>query len=1031
MSAPPDPQWLLRHGGFLRSLARGLLRDANDADDVVQDAWLITKNDAPERPWLARVVKNLSLQMLRARGRREYYETRAARPKPAPSAAEVVEAESTRRRILDVVCSLDEPHRSILLLRFWEGCEFDEIARRTATSKETVRSRYKKAIEILRIRLDAEFGGRGTWSAALAPLLTIGLTTSATGVVGPGIITTAGATSTMSTKTIFTAAAAILLAVGMYFAIRPPRGKSETIPFVKDTHANPDNALVNHTPPASATESNKSESGNRVVEPAPPPGRRFARVAGRFFDEQERPVAGVRVFWAEPIKFLNSITGLKPFSRVPAWTTPELRSAGDGSFVFSELLTNEDEIENGARRDFIAYKQGWLQRPFSAVLKVGETTNAGDFAFVPGANVSGIVVDESGRAVDHAAVACIPDLPGDSWYDARVFGPPRIGADSVETDANGHFEILGTICGTVRMVAWKPDTYYAVSPQIKFNAGDDRADLRFVLGPIPAEATIEGELHAPDGTRCSGTIDAFSQDDYMIFMTSDDGTFRHRLEVPGPVTYIATDRDKKFGAARAVQIAAGTRGLILQLTAPRTLEFQITNQFGKNVDGASVCANVDGVLAHSNNNSASSDAPGTYLLTVPTLPFKVEISAERHLNSTVGPFDPAALPGLQKVILTEVAPVRGRVLSADKPVAGASVTLIIYSNEVAAGSREIDGGSMDTLSNITYTDQTGSFNLAPRVETKNIYFAVHGPPVSQTFDLEAFAPREVGPFPYDLQKGCDEIVIYLSLGGSIEGHLIRPPGRGVANILIGATSGDGHPRFLRTDANGYYHFGKLTPGPCEVRVLSRYVTDAGIQYGMQSFNEKFRFPAVCDVRENETTKYDIDLHAGDEQAIDGYINIGNDHFAGAKVELYDSRADSATAEKALGVVDAGGRFHILSKGSDHQYLQVTLTRADGLRTFAGVDVDMYPMGPTPWALECTTGRLEGKLGPGVDAAKAIITYISGGGNLSIHGTVKINADGSFIIDPAPAGRLALHNETTGDKKELRIAEGEATKVILP
>src|SRR5688572_12093168 len=39
MDAPLVPEILLRHGQFVQSLARSLLRDAHQAEDVAQEAW--------------------------------------------------------------------------------------------------------------------------------------------------------------------------------------------------------------------------------------------------------------------------------------------------------------------------------------------------------------------------------------------------------------------------------------------------------------------------------------------------------------------------------------------------------------------------------------------------------------------------------------------------------------------------------------------------------------------------------------------------------------------------------------------------------------------------------------------------------------------------------------------------------------------------------------------------------------------------------------------------------------------------------
>ncbi|MBM4016627.1 MAG: hypothetical protein FJ293_16920, partial [Planctomycetes bacterium] len=55
---------LLQHAGWARALARRLVQDEAQADDVLQRAWVAALQRAPQqaeraRAWLGRVVRNL------------------------------------------------------------------------------------------------------------------------------------------------------------------------------------------------------------------------------------------------------------------------------------------------------------------------------------------------------------------------------------------------------------------------------------------------------------------------------------------------------------------------------------------------------------------------------------------------------------------------------------------------------------------------------------------------------------------------------------------------------------------------------------------------------------------------------------------------------------------------------------------------------------------------------------------------------------------------------------------------------------
>ena len=159
---------LARHAPFLRALAEALLGRDDAADDVLQDAWLATRGSAPidprrERGWLAGVVRNLSLHRLRERSRRAARESARQGAREVPTPHQVLEEEAARRRILEAVLALEEPWRAVLLLRFWEGRTLAEVAAQTGAPLETVRARQKRALRLLRQRLDREFGSRASW----------------------------------------------------------------------------------------------------------------------------------------------------------------------------------------------------------------------------------------------------------------------------------------------------------------------------------------------------------------------------------------------------------------------------------------------------------------------------------------------------------------------------------------------------------------------------------------------------------------------------------------------------------------------------------------------------------------------------------------------------------------------------------------------------------------------------------------------------------------------------------------------------
>jgi len=168
------PDDLLDHTGWIRNLARSLVADAATADDVVQETWLAAlrhrpRSDRPLRPWLARVLRR-QIALWQRRQRRTVVDLERE-PVESLSAGDLVARAETQRRLAEHVLALDEPYRSAILLRYFEGSSASEIARRRGLPPATVRSWIRRGLRRIEAALDDEHGGdRPLWMGALAPL---------------------------------------------------------------------------------------------------------------------------------------------------------------------------------------------------------------------------------------------------------------------------------------------------------------------------------------------------------------------------------------------------------------------------------------------------------------------------------------------------------------------------------------------------------------------------------------------------------------------------------------------------------------------------------------------------------------------------------------------------------------------------------------------------------------------------------------------------------------------------------------------
>src|SRR5258708_7415526 len=138
-------------GPLAYRVARGILRNDADAEDVAQEALLRAYGrfdglrDAQRfRGWLVRIVFRLALDRARSAKRREVRETEWAQParRPAPATAEELAASSEFQAHFDrALDALPDKLRLVLLLAAMEGHTLEEVAAMLGLPIGTVKSR--------------------------------------------------------------------------------------------------------------------------------------------------------------------------------------------------------------------------------------------------------------------------------------------------------------------------------------------------------------------------------------------------------------------------------------------------------------------------------------------------------------------------------------------------------------------------------------------------------------------------------------------------------------------------------------------------------------------------------------------------------------------------------------------------------------------------------------------------------------------------------------------------------------------------
>ena len=160
---------------YQHRLYRYLCRLAGDpaaAEDLFQQTWLrvaeqIHRYDEGRNfdAWLFRVAHNLAIDSLR-RYRPESLdeplpsgESRVEHiPGDAPSALDLVAEREWSGRITDAIAQLPAVYREVLALRFEEEMKLEEISDSLGAPLSTVKTRLRRALETLRLRLEGSGG---------------------------------------------------------------------------------------------------------------------------------------------------------------------------------------------------------------------------------------------------------------------------------------------------------------------------------------------------------------------------------------------------------------------------------------------------------------------------------------------------------------------------------------------------------------------------------------------------------------------------------------------------------------------------------------------------------------------------------------------------------------------------------------------------------------------------------------------------------------------------------------------------------
>jgi RNA polymerase sigma-70 factor (ECF subfamily) len=163
---------LLAEAGWLDRLARRLVADPAEADEVVQETWVAALKHRSRarsvRGWLAQIARNVVRQRGRSEGARRKRERSVARAEASEAEAEALDRAQAQQKLLAAVLALEEPYRGTVILHYFDHLEVSAVAQRLGVPESTVRTRLSRAVAELRARFEHKDGPN--WALAFLPL---------------------------------------------------------------------------------------------------------------------------------------------------------------------------------------------------------------------------------------------------------------------------------------------------------------------------------------------------------------------------------------------------------------------------------------------------------------------------------------------------------------------------------------------------------------------------------------------------------------------------------------------------------------------------------------------------------------------------------------------------------------------------------------------------------------------------------------------------------------------------------------------
>jgi len=541
------PEAVLQELEGLRALARSLVHGDADVEDLIQDTAVAAlarppgADPRPLRAWLGAVLRNRWRMDRRGASRRRAREQAVAIAAADGDAVDPVAGIARARaleRLAAALVALDEPYRTTVIRRYFDGRSAAALARELGVPAGTVRWRLRTGLARLRTALD---DSSPRWQRAFVPFLGVAMKTK--------------------TSTVVVLVVLVLLALlgALWFAY--PRN---TAPPVATSPTRPAAA-----PTAVAPRPGAPAAAPAVREPLPGQGRPGvvpSETAGGVID-------GRVINWSTG----DGVAGADlTFTSDSGAST--IRSRDDGGFELAPQAPGRFTLTAIAAPGFLPYAPELLHSTVRVALAAGQTVRGITVFLFPALDYNGRVVDAHGAPAAGARVRLLGTPAGEQVIDKLE--------TEWTTDRDGRFTfhaaddaVLEATRGATR--GWgRLDGAVAITHQLTIALGD----------APPRDATITGRTVDGAGAPLGDVLVRASPGVPAPILRSGGDTRATAFAMSGPdgvFTLRGLDRDAYDLAAETedrapaalAAVPSGSRDVTLTLDAGLPLA-------GTVVDGA-------------------------------------------------------------------------------------------------------------------------------------------------------------------------------------------------------------------------------------------------------------------------------------------------------------------------------------------------------------------------------------------------------------------------------------------------------------